>query len=298
MKAANKPLHKDLSFWIVAVVLAGAASATQLYFGVPWFSQRLAQARPAPRPAPQVQTETRLRQEANLDVRKKTYAWQAPQFGERLLEDTPPQVVLIPTEYAPPSGGWGQMRPDKAIGIRMAATFVVQAAYNWSSQSRMVLAQPLPPGQFDFIANLPSGALEALQAEVKKQWGVVAERGRYRTNVVVLKVDHADAPGLKPGQTANQPRQNRAGFIHFPNVTLGVLVSYVENRLQLPVLDETGLTGTYDLEIPAMPPGRPGQNADRLEALRTALLEQLGLSLITTNATIELLVVKKATPTP
>ena len=49
MNAVNKPLHKDLSFWIVAVVLVSAASATQLYYGIPWFNQRLAQARPAPR---------------------------------------------------------------------------------------------------------------------------------------------------------------------------------------------------------------------------------------------------------
>jgi hypothetical protein len=49
MNAADKPLQKDLSFWIVAVVLVGAATAAQLYFGVPWFAQRLAQVRPAPR---------------------------------------------------------------------------------------------------------------------------------------------------------------------------------------------------------------------------------------------------------
>ncbi|HEX9045681.1 MAG TPA: hypothetical protein VF988_01530 [Verrucomicrobiae bacterium] len=49
MSAVNKPLHKDLSFWIVAVTLVGAATATQLYFGIPWFADRLAQAQPAPR---------------------------------------------------------------------------------------------------------------------------------------------------------------------------------------------------------------------------------------------------------
>lgn len=58
--ANNKPLHKDPSFWIVAVVLVGAASAAQLYFGVPWFSQRLAQMQPAPRSAPAVQKKLNL----------------------------------------------------------------------------------------------------------------------------------------------------------------------------------------------------------------------------------------------
>ncbi len=52
--APVRPLHKDVSFWIVAVVLVGAASAAQLYFGVPWFSQRLALVQPAPRSTPDV----------------------------------------------------------------------------------------------------------------------------------------------------------------------------------------------------------------------------------------------------
>ena len=124
---------------------------------------------------------------------------------------------------------------------------------------------------------------------------MVAERETRQTNVVVLKVDHADAPGLKPGKPATQPRQNEAGGVHFPNAPMAVLVSYLENRLRLPVLDQTGLTGTYDIQIPTIP---PGQAADRVERLRTTFLDQLGLNLITTNATIEMLVIKKANQTP
>jgi len=52
MAAVNKPLQKDPSFWIVAVVLVGAAVASQLYFGIPWFAQRLEQSRLAPRIMP------------------------------------------------------------------------------------------------------------------------------------------------------------------------------------------------------------------------------------------------------
>src|ERR1035437_6289038 len=138
---APKPLHKDLSFWIVAVVLVGAASAAQLYFGVPRFTQRLALAQPAPRSGQMVRADTGFRQEPNLDLRKKTYSWQTPKFTPRCLEETPPQVVIIPTEYALPSGGWGQRGADKAIGIRMSAEFVVQRSEEHTSelQSRQYL---------------------------------------------------------------------------------------------------------------------------------------------------------------
>lgn len=60
MNVPNKPLHKDISFWIVAVVLVGAASATQLYFGIPWFTQRLAQVQPAPHLVSDVPRNTNL----------------------------------------------------------------------------------------------------------------------------------------------------------------------------------------------------------------------------------------------
>ena len=194
MNAANKPLHKDPSFWIVAVTLLGAATVAQLYFGIPWFTQRLALARPAPRTVASQPDVVR----PNLDFSKKSYAWQHPRFTPRVLEDTPPQVVLIPTEYTAPSGGWGQRLPDKAIGIRMSAEYVIRSAYGWSSHCRLIWADPAPAGEFDFIANLPDGALEALQAEIKKQWGLVAQRESCLTNAMVLTVDHADAPGLKP----------------------------------------------------------------------------------------------------
>src|SRR6185312_13755416 len=115
----SKPLLKDPSFWIVAVTLVVAADIIQLNFGVPWLEARKAELRPAPRmtnavrqvrgPVAQLNTD--------LDFSKKTYPWQKPRFEPRLLEETPPQVVLIPSEYT--SGGWGMNPSNSAIGIHM-----------------------------------------------------------------------------------------------------------------------------------------------------------------------------------
>lgn len=298
MSDVNKPLHKDLSFWIVAVTLVGAATATQLYFGLPWFSQRLAQSRPAPRPVQSDLVRAEINQTApGLDLKKKTYSWQTPQFAAGVLEDTSPQVVLIPTEYAPPTSGWGQQGNDKAIGIRMGADFVVQSAYNWPSRSRIVLADAVPAGQYDFIANLPTGALKALQAEIRSKWGVVAAPETIQTNVLILTMDHTNAPGLRPDSAVPTPPSAPNAAIHFQHAPISVLVSYLENVLRLPVLDQTGLTGTYDLQIPKTPRGMPDQ-ASRTESLRATLLEQLGLNLVATNTAVEMLVVKKASQTP
>lgn len=69
--AVDKPLQRDPSFWIVAVVLVGAATALQLYFGVPWFQQRLALVKPAPRSLPVQQPSVVVRPAGNLPALKK-----------------------------------------------------------------------------------------------------------------------------------------------------------------------------------------------------------------------------------
>jgi hypothetical protein len=71
----NKPLHKDPSFWIVAIVALGFANAGQLSLAVPWFKEKLLAMRPAPRtPLSAGQGVNAFRAEAqpDLDYSKKT----------------------------------------------------------------------------------------------------------------------------------------------------------------------------------------------------------------------------------
>jgi Protein of unknown function (DUF3738). len=156
----------------------------------------------------------------------------------------------------------------------------------------MIPADQMPTGQFDFIANLPSGALEGLQAEIKTKWGLVAERETRPTNVVFLKLDHTNAPGLTPATRPTAQAQNEPGMQTFSFQTMNFLASYLETVLQVPVIDQTELTGFFDIRLPMIRPMR-GQNGDALEQIRKVFIEQLGLQIIQTNAPVEMLVVKK-----
>ena len=141
----KKPLHKDPSFWIVAITLVGAANVAQFNFGVPWLREKMAAGRPAPRITNAVPVMNAFNARPDLDYSKKTYSWQRPQFDPRILQDTPPQVVLIPSEYTAPSGGWGTSGANNAMGIRMPALYVVQTAYGWAApfgQSRRMNCRP------------------------------------------------------------------------------------------------------------------------------------------------------------
>ena len=287
----NKPLYKDPSFWIVALTLIGAANLAQFYYGVPWLKQRVAASRPAPRmtndapSGPMNAVMTR----PDLDYSKKTYSWQRPQFDPNLLQETPPQVVLIPSEYKTPSGGWRMFNANNTIGIRISAPLVVQSAYNWNSSSRLIMAADLPPGEFDFIANLPTGALEALQAEIKKQWGVVAEREMHPTNVLVMIPNRTNAPAAT--RSAASPPIDAGG----QNIRFGSMSSlamFLESRLRQPLIDQSGLTFAEGIQIPAnLISGGP--NNDAVEQVRKMLLERLGIDLVQTNTQVEMLVIKK-----
>jgi len=286
----NKPLLKDRSFWIVAITLVVAADLIQLNYGVPWLKQRAAATRPAPRMTNMVmQSRTALgEQPANLDFSKKTYPWQKPQFEPRILLETPAQVVVIPSEYTSPSGGWGTGNSNGTIGIRMPAQYVIQSAYNWSAQRRILQADPLPTGEFDFIANLPTGSLEALQAEITKKWGLLADREMFQTNAVILTLDHTNAPGLRV-VTVRPPPQQAPDSIQTITVRLNdFFVPYLENILRQPVIDQTGLNGLVQIQWPMT------RARGSFEETRKFLLDQLGLDLVKTNTSVEMLVVKKA----
>jgi uncharacterized protein (TIGR03435 family) len=61
-----------------------------------------------------------------------------------------------------------------------------------------------------------------------------------------------------------------------------------------PVVDRTGLTGTYDLKLEATPEWRIDSNPDPNEvSIFTAVKEQLGLKLEAQKAMIEILVIDR-----
>jgi uncharacterized protein (TIGR03435 family) len=235
--------------------------------------------------------------EGTTDTSPKTYPWQVSRNQPGILNNTPPQVKIVPTEFASGGGGWSSRQGERAIGIRQAADQVILTAYkvNIRDRSRVVWPDGMPTGQYDYIANLQTGALEALQQEAKEKLGLTGSRETRDVPALVLKVNHADAPGLKPGTLAPGAGTTPAaqGTTRLRHAAMSALANSLEITTQMPVLDQTGLTEFYDIEFPRIQPAPRGQKFDRLEELQKIMLEQLGLDVVQTNATVELLVVKK-----
>jgi len=76
------------------------------------------------------------------------------------------------------------------------------------------------------------------------------------------------------------------------------LAIFLTQQLRTTVLDKTGLTGTYDINLDwtpddaAAPAGLASDTADR-PSLFTALEEQLGLKLVSAKGPVEYLIVDR-----
>jgi len=80
------------------------------------------------------------------------------------------------------------------------------------------------------------------------------------------------------------------GIIHFKNLPISELSRDLEWDLQVPVIDQTGLIGNYDLDFLdmfAIPP------SERIGKNRQVLPDEFGLELVPSREAIEMLVVEK-----
>ena len=219
----------------------------------------------------------------------RAYPWQVQNFDTRVLEEAPPQVVIVPTIF-PDNESWGSVN-GKFLGIGASIKDIVRTTFG-KSLARTVLSTELPPGKYDFIANLPRGSAEALQKELKRKFGVVGRLETREMDVMLLRVKHGNAPGLKPSAThRNSSLSNNGNRFSCVNLPLTGLVDYLEYYLEIPVVDQTGLASRFDIDLQLNK--QEGQQHDPA-VLKQALLDELGLELVPSYEPVEMLVIEKA----
>ena len=233
---------------------------------------------------------------------RQTYPWQTQNVSTDTLRKVSPQVMIVPAKYPGTIGGgvvWlndgGVPGGDQVLGIGQSIQDIVSSAYGQSLE-RTVFPDNLPKGKFDFIANLPSENRAALQNEIKKRFGLVARSETRPTDVLLLQVQHRNATGLK----LNDPRlldphssssgRSGAGYFTSKNQQISNLARFLEDRFKIPVIDQTGLTKNYDIDLKW---DESDYQHPNLDGLKEALSEDLGLVLISDNEPVEMLVVEK-----
>jgi uncharacterized protein (TIGR03435 family) len=212
--------------------------------------------------------------------------------------DRAPQIVrILPTKFEKNFDCMNVgSRGDNWVGVGEDKRQLIRVAYAWRP-GRIIFRDPHPSERFDFCSTLPKNSGIRLQAEIKKQFGLVAHPQMQDTDVLVLKVRRPNAPGLQPPTSGrddyqafqhyhcdNAPLSSDSGY--YPGIT-----RFLEGYFGKPIVDQTGLMQNFCIDLTWIE--RFGGDPDHT-ALKQALLDQLGLELVPTNMPVEMLVVEKA----
>jgi uncharacterized protein (TIGR03435 family) len=222
----------------------------------------------------------------------RTYPWQVHQglvTDDQLNQ--PPQVRILPSKFHTPD--WATVN-GKMIGTGVGAQNVVASAYGYITPARVVFSADLPANLYDYIACLPGGEEaneQALQAEVKRKFGVIGKIETRDADVWLLKVKFPNAPGLKrntkTGDRGNSFSDIPSGF-HGWNERMFDLAYSLEFRADVPVMDTTGLTNRFDFDLNCTESDLKNHDWDAVNQA----LGKLGLELVPSNKPIEMLVVE------
>jgi uncharacterized protein (TIGR03435 family) len=216
--------------------------------------------------------------------------WQVEGFHENVLEQQSAQVRILPSKLHGDAHGWGSN--GRMMGTGVSASTLVSAAYGFATTARTILATGLPEGRYDYIASLTNGNAEALQQEVKREFGVIARIETRETNILLLKVKAPNAPGLKPSTSslADQFESWNPGHFESKNKPLGYLACTLELYANVPVIDRTGFTNGFDINLHWEQTDLQNHNWNNMNQA----LAPLGLELVPSREPIEMLVVEKA----
>lgn len=216
--------------------------------------------------------------------------WQVYPPPASVLERVAPRVEVRPTKFSSLGPYWISGN-GRMLGFNLSLAAMMREAYG-VSPGRIVLPAGFPSASYDYIANLPSGSADALQRKIREVTGFSARREVRDTDVLRLGVMRSDAPGLKRAR-AGAASSGGFGDTNFSgtNKPIADLTAYLEGVLGRPVIDETGLTGNFDVDVK----WSNGRNWDAVDpaALKQALADQLGLALTPARQPVEMLIVER-----
>jgi uncharacterized protein (TIGR03435 family) len=229
------------------------------------------------------------------EMQRSAEPWEIENISSDMVGRLPPEVKILPTKF--PHASISRLvgftpGSDRYVGIRVSAVNILAVAYKWDQQ-RIIFLNGEPPDRYDFVAAMPKSALEALQVELKSKLGLIAHPESRTVDVLLLKVKNSNPRGLKPptgGEDFYFETDNGDAGIHWDNESLSRVPEILEGYCKMPIVDQTGLTQHFSVDVKWKELGDGDPNHD---AMKGALLNELGLELVPSRASIQMLLVEK-----
>jgi uncharacterized protein (TIGR03435 family) len=218
-----------------------------------------------------------------------------------VLKAAPPLVEILPTKF-PQSTGWaysGGVLDQKMVGVNRTLKWITAEANTTDLMpDRHIYPDDMPTNNYDYIVNLPTGSSQALQKKLEEKLGLVLKVEMRETNVLLLQAASRNAQGLK----LHKGLPNKSGWsmakgtstLAWDDMSMKNLAQFLEMYLAYPVLDRTGVSNHFDINLKLNMDELPRDWKDHsIDDFRPALLNQLGLELVPSRESIEMLVVEK-----
>lgn len=208
-------------------------------------------------------------------------------------KEAPPlfQVLIRPSSFTNEQSrgeGGGQLR---AIGYTLQG--MLPTLFDTHSD-RIITNAPLPEGRYDFIVVEQSHSDQdpnvLMQEALERTFGLTAHHETNLVNALALKVKETNAPGLTPSPTRTMHFKWGPGEMSGMSTPSTLIASTLENLLETPVVDETGLTNDFGYDVSLKFDQKWPAKADP-DVLKKAVREQLGLELVPVQRPIDMLVV-------
>ena len=215
------------------------------------------------------------------------------------LESAPPTLIFRPTQFPQKMGSGFWTPTGKSVAVNFPLDTLFGIAYG-ISPVYVVFPDDFNWGKtnYDILITLPAHQNEALQEELKRQFGLTAHQKTREAQVLLLEI--ADPAKLAAHETKGGGYRNfQAGAWPtrkqvFQDAGLAVVAEYVE--VGKPVLDRTGSKKHYDFTFQWSEQKWPtiGAEMAAAESNWAGQLAQVGLELVPANLPAKMLVVEKA----
>jgi uncharacterized protein (TIGR03435 family) len=221
-------------------------------------------------------------------------------FDPSNLKHAPADLAVVRTTQFPDSYDKIAEREKRgsltrASGRNVTLRDLMAEAYG-TGPGQVVLPPDAASEHFDFIVTTSGDARQRLQSAIREATGYTAHMEARNTDVLKLEVQDANLSGMTISPAdEDEDVQYKDGILYFKHKSPGYLVRGLEDGLGKPVIDETGLTNSYDFSVP--------WNAKTTQAMQAGswhlenvqkVLNGWGLDLEPATETMNMVVVEKA----
>jgi bla regulator protein blaR1 len=225
---------------------------------------------------------------------------QNPAFEEASIKPAKPGASGMPFQLTA-AGGFMATHISVSTLVQMSydkKPFLIRGLPAWAENKEWaIVATPMPGTPPVNPPVINDDFRTRLKGLLASRFQMKSHTEQRESPVYVLVVAKGGPKFPEPdGKPFRLLRTGGGSIVHQGTSRIPLLVSLLANNFDRPVLDETGLTGSYNLNLKWTPDPKPGAPTSATTdpagpSLFTALEEQLGLKLQAARRPIEVLVI-------